>query len=143
MPSLAAFGSALGLGFLYFISAVPGGVALGLPAWLAALAAWLGYSAGGFLVAFGGAPLRDWLTRKLRIHPDPERPNLVLRAWRRFGLPGLGLLAPVTVGPQAGALIALALGARPWPATTALSLGALPWAAGFALAISLGVRLAR
>lgn len=143
MPVLATLASVFGLGFLYFISAVPAGVALGLPAWLAALAAWLGYASGGFLVSYAGAPIRDWLTARLKVNPHPEKRTLLLRAWDRFGLWALGLLAPVTVGPQIGSLIALALGARRFPTALALALGALPWAALFAGLVALGVKIGR
>lgn len=144
MPGfLAAFGSVFGLGFAYFIAALPAGAALGLPLWLAALAAWLGYSAGGLLVAFGGGALRDWITRKMRVDASPSRPTLLLRAWQRFGLPGLGLIAPVTVGPQIGAVLALALGAKQGPAAFWLAIGAIPWAVLFAALTAAGIHIAR
>jgi hypothetical protein len=143
MQFLGGLATVFGLGFIYFISAIPTGAALKLPLWIAALAAWLGYSAGGVVVAFAGAPLRAWLTRRFKIAPDPENPSLVLRAWRRYGLPALGLLAPVTIGPQAGALLGLALGASRGRLVAALSLGAIPWAAAFAILVSLGVKLVK
>ncbi|MDD5199596.1 MAG: small multi-drug export protein [Terrimicrobiaceae bacterium] len=135
--------SVFGLGFLYFVSAIPAGAALGLPLWLAAVAAWLGYASGGVVVALAGAPVRDWLTRRFKIGPRVGKPSLVMRAWDRFGLPALGLLAPVTVGPQAGTLLGLALGAPKGLLVLAIALGALPWAAGFAVVVGLGVKLVK
>ena len=120
--------TAFGLGFLYFISAIPAGVAAHAPVWAAALAAWLGYSAGGLVVLLAGAPLRVWITRKLKINPTPDPTKLFWRIWHRFGLWGLGLIAPVTIGPQATAAIALALGERPLRIQLAISLGVFPWA---------------
>ncbi len=90
-----------------------------------------------------GAPLRDLLMRRMKIQPNPEKPSLILRAWQRFGLPALGLLAPVTIGPQAGALLGIALGAQKWRLVLAISLGAIPWAAGFAVLVGYGVKLVR
>jgi hypothetical protein len=119
--------TAFGLGFLYFISAIPGGVAAHAPVWLAATAAWLGYSAGGFVVLAAGAPLRTWITRKMKIDPTPDPTKLFWKVWGRFGLWGLGLIAPVTVGPQVTAVIALALGESPRRIQLAISLGVLPW----------------
>lgn len=143
MHLLGAVASTFWLGFLYFISAIPVGAALQLPLWLAALAAWLGYSTGGMVVAFGGAPLREWLIRRLRIETHPAKPTLVHRAWDRFGLPALGLLAPVTIGPQVGALLGLALGASKGRLVLAIALGALPWAAIFAVLVGYGVKLVK
>lgn len=143
METLAACFSAFVAGFFYFLGAVPLGKALGLPLWLAALSAWLGYSTGAVVVAYGGAPLREWMLRRFKVQPQPEKPNAILRAWRRFGLPGLGLLAPVTVGPQLGALLAIVLGAPKARIVLAIALGAIPWAVAFAVLVGLGVNLAR
>jgi hypothetical protein len=145
MQFLGSIATAFGLGFIYFISAIPVTAAIGLPVWIAAIAAWLGYSAGGVVVAYAGAPLRAWLMRKLKIRPPEaqERPSLIVRAWRRYGLVALGFLAPVTVGPQAGALLGLALGAARSRLVLAISLGALPWAVTFAVLTAFGVKLVK
>jgi len=119
--------TALGLGFLYFISAIPAGVAAHAPVWLAATAAWLGYSAGGLVVLVAGAPLRAWITRKMKIDLNPDPAKLFWKVWHRFGLWGLGLMAPVTIGPQVTAVVALALGESPGRIQIAISLGVLPW----------------
>ncbi|MGH8048859.1 MAG: hypothetical protein ACREKL_16580 [Chthoniobacterales bacterium] len=140
MLFLTNLAAVFGLGFVYFISAIPVGAKLGLPLWLAALSAWLGYTAGGAVVVFAGTPLREWLMRKFKIQTNPEKPSLVLRAWKKYGLPAMGLLAPVTIGPQVGALLGLALGASRWRLIAALSFGAIPWAIAFAFAAA-GVKL--
>lgn len=139
--STTGIATAFGLGFLYFIAAIPAGAAAGAAAWLAGLAAWLGYTAGGALVLVAGAPLRSWLVRKLNIPTERDPSKFIWRAWDRGGLAGLALLAPVTIGPQATAVIALAVGEK-WPRIlAAISLGVLPWCVAFAVLTSLGVRL--
>ncbi len=143
MQILGALTATFGAGFLYFLTAIPGGVALGLPVWIAALAAWLGYSSGAVLVAYAAAPWREKLARKFKIEARPARPTFLHRAWHRFGLPALGLLGPVTLGPQLGAVFGLALGARRGPLVLALSFGALPCTVIFALLVSLGVKLTK
>ena len=55
--------TAFGLGFLYFIAAIPAGMAAGASVWIAPIAAGFGYVAGGAVVLLAGAPLREWLVR--------------------------------------------------------------------------------
>ncbi|MEI6082090.1 MAG: hypothetical protein WCR44_06650 [Verrucomicrobiota bacterium] len=135
--------TAFSLGFLYFISAIPAGTAAHAPVWEAALAAWLGYSAGGLVVLLAGAPLRDLITRKLKIDPKPNNSKLFWKVWHRFGLWGMGLAAPVTVGPQVTAVIALALGESPQRIQLAIVLGVLPWVIALGFLASLGSGLLR
>lgn len=141
MQWIGGAATALGLGFVYFISAIPAAVALGLSVWVAALLAWLGYSAGGLVVVLLGDPLRRRLMGRFRIEEKLGSGSLLMQSWERFGLPVFGLLAPVTIGPQAGALLGLALGTPVRPLLFALSLGALPWAAGFAITVQLGLKV--
>lgn len=141
MQFFGGLATAFGLGFLYFIGAIPAAAALGLPLWAAAIAAWLGYSAGGALVVFAGTELRIWLERKFRFERSPSRPSFIKRMGDRFGLPAVGLLAPVTIGPQIAGLMGVALGVPRIPLLLAISLGAIPWAAIFAVAIHFGFKL--
>lgn len=134
---------AFGFGFLYFLGAIPAGVAAGAPLWLAAVSAWAGYSVGALVVLLAGAPLRDWLAKKLKIPVQRDPSKLVWRIWDKWGLPGLGLLAPVTIGPQAGGVLALAVGERPARTFVALSLGVVPWCILFAVLVGFGVKIAR
>ena len=131
------------MGFVYFIGAIPGGTAAGAPVWMAAVAAWLGYSAGGAVVLAAGAPVRNWLVRRLKIPIERDPTKLVWRIWDKWGLVGLGLLAPVTVGPQVGGILALVVGERPVRILTLLSLGVVPWCVIFACLVGFGVKIVR
>jgi hypothetical protein len=135
---MAGLLTALGLGFFYFVAAIPAGVAAGSHVPIAALAAWIGYSLGGGVVLLTGVPLRDWITRKLKVNPHPDPSKLFWRIWERFGLWGLGLIAPVTIGPQATALICLSLGEPPRRIQLAISLGVIPWVVGFGVVSVVG-----
>jgi hypothetical protein len=95
------------------------------------------------VILMAGAPLRGWITRKLKINPTPDPTKLFWRVWHRFGLWGLGLIAPVTIGPQATAVIALALGESPRRIQLAISLGVAPWAIAFGMLTALGVHALR
>jgi len=132
--------TSFGLGFFYFVGAIPAGVAAHAPLWGAVLASWLGYSLGGTLVLAAGAPLRAWITIKLKIDPRPDPAKLFWRIWHRFGLWGLALIAPVTVGPQATAAIAIALGESPRRIQLAISVGILPWVLIFGTLTAIGAR---
>ena len=140
--SWTGLSTAFGLGFLYFIAAVPAGVAAGAPAWLAGLVAGFGYVAGAGVVLLAGAPLREWLVRKLKSPVERDPSKLVWRMWERGGLLGLCLVAPVTIGPQATAVIALAVGEKPRRILAAVAVGVLPWCAAFAALTALGFKLA-
>ena len=86
--------------------------------------------------------MRDWLVRRLKIPVQRDPSKLVWRVWDRGGLAGLGLLAPVTIGPQAGAVLALAVGEKMPRILAALSLGVIPWCVAFGVLVAFGVRLA-
>jgi hypothetical protein len=133
--------TAFGLGVVYFIAAIPAGVAAGAPAWLAGLAAGMGYVVGAGVVLLAGAPLREWLVRKLRIPVERDPSKLVWRMWERGGLFGLCLIAPVTIGPQATAVIALAVREKPRRILAAVALGVLPWCVLFAVLTALGFKM--
>lgn len=143
MTCAGGLAAAFTLGFFYFVGAVPGGVAAGLPVWLSALVAWIGYSAGAAVMLLLGAPARSWIAKKLHIPLERDPNKLIWRAWSRFGLVGLGLLAPLTIGPQTACILALAVGERPLKTFLSLSLGVIPYCLGFALAIGWGVSMAK
>ena len=84
-----------------------------------------------------------WLARKLRIPVQRDPSKFLWRIWDRWGLAGLGLLAPVTVGPQAASLLALAIGERPKRIFLSLSLGVIPWCLLFATLLGLGIKITR
>ena len=140
--SWSGLSTAFGLGFVYFIAAIPAGVAAGASAWLAAAAAWVGYIAGGSVVLLAGAPLRNWLVKRLRIPVDRNPSKLIWKMWDKGGLLGLCLIAPVTVGPQATAVIALAIGERAPRIMSFMALGVAPWCALFAVLVAFGFKLA-
>jgi hypothetical protein len=140
--SASGLATAFGLGAIYFIAAIPAGIAAGAGAWTVAVAAALGYTAGGVVVLVAGAPLRAWLVKKLKIPVQRDPAKLVWRMWDRGGLLGLCLVAPVTIGPQATAVIALAVGERTPKIAAFIALGVVPWCVAFALLTAFSFKLA-
>lgn len=138
---LSALGATFLLGIVYFLAAIPTGMAMGLAAPLAAIAAWAGYTAIGAAMLGIGAPARNWLSRKFGFKFEHDEKKLFWRVWGKYGLPGLALIAPVTCGPYFAAIIALALGSPPMRVITWISVGVIPWCVLFAALTSAGFAL--
>lgn len=123
-----------GWGVVYFIGAVPFGVfVLKLNPALTAFSAWAGYTAIAAAMIVISDSSRQWIVRKLHIPAEPNPEKLFWRVWLRYGLPGLALLAPVTIGPYAAAIIATLLGVKwqrwlPW-----IAFSAVPYCVVFAI----------
>jgi uncharacterized membrane protein len=131
--------SVFGIAFLSFWASIPAGLALGLQPALVGLTAVMSYAAGVGLVAALGQPVRQRLLRRLggKIASSPN--SAIRRAWDRYGLVGLALLAPVTTGAQVGAALGLAFGVPPRRLFVAMSLGATLWALLITTAATLGI----
>jgi hypothetical protein len=99
------------------------------------------FGSGAAVVLRAGAPLREGVVRKLKIPVERDPTKLVWRMWERGGLLGLCLIAPVTIGPQATAVIALAVGEKPRRVIAAVALGVLPWCVIFAVLTAFGFKL--
>jgi hypothetical protein len=135
--------SIFALAFVSFWASIPAGIALGVAPAIVAVTAWASYTAGVILVALLGEPLRARLLKRFggRVASNPN--SAIRRAWDRFGLIGLSLLAPVTTGAQIGAIIGLALGVPAPKLIAGMSLGAALWGIGITLAVVLGVAAVR
>jgi hypothetical protein len=123
-----------GLGIAYFLAAIPTGVSMKLAPWLAAICAWAGYTAIAAAMLVIGAPARVWIVKKFKFSTEPDTTKVFWRIWTRYGMPGLGLIAPVTIGPYFAALVALALGEKPRRLMFWIAVGVIPWCIAFALA---------
>ena len=138
LASLASVATIFGWSFFSFWSAIPAGIALGVTPIVVILTVTISYGSGAALVVLAGTPLRERIKRRMENRSDETsdeeeaKPNrmltMVLRAWERYGLIGLAILAPMTVGSQAGAVIGLGFGESPRRLVIALTLGAGVWA---------------
>jgi len=141
VDTIPAIVSTFGLAFFWFIGAIPAGAALNLALPIAALTAWISYAAGVAVIVLIGAPLRERIIRRFNLSLEHDPNKLFWRAWDRFGLIGLGLLAPVTVGSQIGALIGLALGVSSLRLLIAMVVGAALWTLVIAGLVAVGVSI--
>lgn len=139
LDSLPALASVFGVAFLSLWASVPAGLALRLSPITIIITATLAYAAGIAVVVLPGQRVRDWLTNKLGNRATVQPDSFVGRVWARFGLPGLGLIAPVTTGAQIGALIGLAFNASPRALLLWMTLGALVWTVALTLLITAGL----
>lgn len=138
--SVGAMLSVVVAGIVYYMAAIPAGVAMGLHPVVAAACAWIGYVAIGAAMLVAGTPARLWMQRKFKLSVEPNPQKLFWRVWLKWGMPGLGLLAPVTTGPYFAVLIALALGERPGRTIGWVAAGCVPWCVVFAVLAGLGKR---
>ena len=144
LVTAAALTTVFGWAFFSFWSAIPAGLALNVTPLLVLVTVTVSYSSGVALVLVVGTPLRQRIRRRMQGNADEAaRPNravsMVQSAWARYGLIGLALLAPMTVGAQVGAVSGFSVGARPVPLLLAMTLGAALWALALTLAIGAGI----
>ena len=88
------------------------GLALGLSPPLSGAVSIASALAGVTLVVAVGGRLRHLIYRSRRLAKRRERIESV---WKRYGIPGVALQAPLLTGPLLATLLALALGAPPRP----------------------------
>jgi hypothetical protein len=114
---------------------VPVGMALGLPPVLVAIACAAGGTSAAGLIVVVGRPVRTWIVA--RLHPS-GRGGTLERIWVRYGVPGLGLAAPLLVGAPIGTAIGIALGAPPRHLFAWVTVGIVTWAVALTAAAALG-----
>lgn len=148
LSGIASLGTIFGWAFFSFWSAIPIGLALNVSPIIVAITVTVSYGCGVALVVIMGTPLRERIRRRMESRQTeesdaPPAPNrmvqMVQRAWSRFGLIGLSLAAPMTVGAQVGAVIGLSFGARPLWLVIAMTLGAGAWGIFLTVAIVAGL----
>jgi hypothetical protein len=131
--------SIFGLAFFYFWPSIPAGLALGLSPLAVIVTTSLSYAAGVAVVTLLGERVRDWVMRRLGRKGEVNPDGRIRRIWEKFGVIGLGLIAPMTVGAQIGAALGLALNGKPRLLFFWITLGGLIWSIALTTAVTLGV----
>ena len=88
------------------------GVALGLHPVLSGVVSVVSALVGVTLVVLAGERLQGRIYRSRRLARRRER---IERVWKRYGIPGVALQAPLLTGPLLATVLALGLGAPPRP----------------------------
>ncbi|MFH0942103.1 MAG: small multi-drug export protein [Chloroflexota bacterium] len=120
--------SVIALATIELWAAIPAGLALGLNPFLVGLGAAVGAILGTLIVVLVGEQLRNRLVRRYSSKKEKQQPGLIQRIWQRYGLIGLGLLAPLLTGAPLGAALGLSLGAQAGQLMVWMSLGIVLWA---------------
>ncbi len=98
------------LGTVELWVAIPAGIALGLNPLAAGVASAAGAVAGVFVILMLGERIRALLIRR-KGEGEIRNHGRVYRIWMRYGVAGLGLIAPSLIGAPAGTVLGITLGA--------------------------------
>lgn len=139
MTLLPAILSTFSLAFFYFWPAVPAGLALGMPPLLVILTTSASYALGVALVTVAGEAVRTWIMRRMGKRAILQPDSFIGRVWERYGVVGLGLLAPMTIGSQLGAALGVTLGAPRNRLIFWMCVGGFLWSVVLTALVSLGV----
>jgi hypothetical protein len=134
MKVLAVFA----IGAVELWAAVPAGLALHLHPVLTAVTAALGAIAGAALILGVGEGARAWIARR-RGKRDAGEPSTIRRVWIRYGVAGVGLLAPLLIGAPLGTTLGVAFGAPGRRLLLWMSLGIVLWSGVLTLGGVLGI----
>lgn len=119
---------------------IPAGIVAGLSPVPVLVIALAGNLSTVVLVVLVGDRLAGWW-RARRGTPDLDRPRAARarQLAQRWGVPGLGLLAPMTTGSHVAAVAALATGAGQRRVLLWMTIGLVGWGVVVAVAATLGV----
>ncbi len=123
----------------------PAGIATGLALQLGPLLTATMATIGGILavlVILGlGERIRKWkwVADKHYCEVKKDRSGRICRIWDRYGVTGLGLLAPSLVGAPVGTVIGIILGSPNRTLLYWMSIGIVMWSAISAFGLDLGI----
>ena len=116
------------------------GVAVGLSPALSGVVSIASALAGVTLVVALGGRLQQLIYRSRHLAKRRER---VERIWKRYGIPGLALQAPLLTGPILATLLALTLGAPPRPLLLWMLASVVFWGVVLTGGVALGFSIFR
>jgi hypothetical protein len=90
------------------------------------------------LMAVAGGRLQRRIYRSRRLAKRRER---IERVWKRYGIPGVALQAPLLTGPLLATVLALGLGAPPRPLLYWMLASIVFWGAALTGAAALGLSI--
>ena len=127
------------LGAFELWAAIPAGLALKGNPVLVGVAAAAGAMMGALVVVVLGERLRQWLASRQRPVSTKGSHGFIRRVWDRYGVIGLGLLAPISTGAPVAAALGLALGVPSGRLLFWIFVGVALWSTVFTLVGVLGM----
>ena len=129
--------------WLSFWSAIPAGLALGLHPIAVIFLTSTSYISGILLVLLPARSIREWAMRRFgkNLDDSTQDDRVYMRLWKRYGVIGFGLIAPMTVGAQLGAIIGVALNIPRNKLIIWMTIGVVAWSVGLTLLALAGVQL--
>lgn len=116
-----------GLGIIELWAAIPAGFALNLHSVTIGLIAAIGAMVGAGTVLVLGERVRNRLIRhRIGTYSNAQH-GRIYQIWQRYGIIGLGLLAPLLTGAPLGVAIGLSLGAPAWRLLFWICIGIVLW----------------
>ena len=112
------------------------GLALGLSPALSGAVSIASAVVGVTLLVAAGERLQGRIYRSRRLAGRRER---IERVWKRYGIPGVALQAPLLTGPLLATVLALGLGAPPRPLLGWMIASIVLWGAAITGAAALGL----
>jgi len=129
----------LGLGAIELWAAIPAGFALKLHPVTIGITAAIGAMLGGVVVMLLGERVRSWQMQRLGRKDEKVQQSRIHKLWHRYGVIGLGLLAPLLTGAPLGVLLGLTLGAPSVRLLFWIGMGIVLWSTVLTLVGALGV----
>jgi hypothetical protein len=120
--------------WLEAVVVIPAGLLFGLDPFWVVTAGLVGNAITIFLFAYLGSAIREWIRsrRKGKTSSKPDRFAKAQNLFDRYGIFGLAALAPVVVGTQFAAAIAVAAGVKPLRAALLITAATAAWAIAIA-----------
>ena len=134
VPHLTVFS----LGMVAMWLAIPVGIAIELEPSAIVLLTALGAITGSFVVQFFGASIRARLLGTCKRLDPNDASSLTNRIWHKYGIIGLGFLAPLVTGIPLGTAIAVGLGGNKLKVSVCMVAGIMLWSVILTLAALLG-----
>lgn len=139
MHDLPTLAGVFGLSAAKFMMGVALGVGLRLPFALQVASTGGGAVVGIFVTAYLGDGIRALARRKFPRKPKPQppegeappKPPLAVRVWDRWGLTGLAIIGPITLGPVIAVVTAISLGAPRSKVISLMTVTTLVWSVIF------------
>lgn len=139
MKTAAQIFSIMSLGAVFFWGGFPAALAFKFHVLTAGLLTAVGAEIAVLLVLLMGRPIQAYLLRKFPAWLEKTRNGKAGAIFQKYGMPGLGLMAPVMPGAPQAALIGLALSARPGQIFLWVTAGIVMWAVIVTVGLSLGL----